>query len=148
MLPQAPPIPLRQWRGLLLDDDGDSLDSLSEFLREFFPELRVDGFTDPEAGLRALAERPYDLVMTDYKMPKHTGIDILRIAKESQPLALRILMTAYATLPGAAAMPADVAAHLILLKPLHTRPFIDLLQTLLLDATRNAPGKPPGTSKL
>jgi two-component system NtrC family response regulator len=52
-----------------------------------------------ENGLEALAlldTRPFDLLLSDMRMPKMSGLELLEAAKRKQPLLEVVLMTAYA----------------------------------------------------
>ncbi len=81
-------------RVLVIDDKPESVELLAEYI------LRPSGYeplvaTDSEEGLRlALEERP-DLLIVDQKMPKLSGLDILRTLREQQCDIPAILITAY-----------------------------------------------------
>ena len=81
-------------RVLVIDDKPESVELLAEYI------LRPGGYvplvaTDGEEGLRlALEERP-DLLIVDQKMPKLSGLDILRALREHQCDIPAILITAY-----------------------------------------------------
>src|SRR5437867_4739513 len=64
--------------------------------------LRNDGYRvdQAESSARArelLSRGSYDLVISDIAMPDGSGVDLLRIAKETQPDTIVILITAYAS---------------------------------------------------
>jgi two-component system response regulator AtoC len=64
--------------------------------------LRKEGFQvmDCERGdqaLLALKQQSFDLILTDLRLPGHSGMDILERTKALQPQAQVILMTAYAS---------------------------------------------------
>ncbi len=71
-------------------------------MREFISEsLLAKGYDVDcaEHGMRALEllnGEPYDVILTDYKMPKVTGMDVLRRAREKTGHEV-IIMTAYGT---------------------------------------------------
>jgi DNA-binding NtrC family response regulator len=48
-----------------------------------------------------LAENDFDLIITDIKMPKVSGLEILRRARQRDPYLEVILMTGYASLASA-----------------------------------------------
>ena len=81
-------------RVLVIDDKPESVELLAEYI------LRPAGYiplvaTDSEKGLQmALEERP-DLLIVDQKMPKLSGLDILRALREQQCDIPAILITAY-----------------------------------------------------
>src|SRR5438045_2592405 len=52
---------------------------------------------DGPAALSKLGERKFDLMITDLKMPKMTGIELLTEAKKLRPDMPVVLMTAFAT---------------------------------------------------
>jgi DNA-binding NtrC family response regulator len=52
---------------------------------------------DPERGLALLKERPFDVVITDFKMPGIDGLELLRRAKVIRPACEVVVMTAHAT---------------------------------------------------
>lgn len=139
-------MPIR-WRALVLDDDQDSLDSLIEFLHAYLPEVNIESYSDAAKGLGAIEVSTYDIIIADYRMPKFDGIHILKAAAERQPSAMRVLITANASLP-AASLPTEASAHLVLFKPLHTQPFIDILRKLLENKNGNGATRISGASKL
>jgi two-component system, NtrC family, nitrogen regulation response regulator NtrX len=70
-------------RILLVDDVEDLLDIISEL-------LEMDGYevkcaTNYYDALAALDEREFDLVITDYCMPKMNGLYLLEMIKDKQP---------------------------------------------------------------
>jgi DNA-binding NtrC family response regulator len=80
---------------LLVDDEPMILQSLSLLFEE---EYIVHTATNGQQGLRILKEHPISVIIADQRMPKMTGIEFLRQAKEIAPDAMRILMTGYADL--------------------------------------------------
>jgi len=81
-------------RVLVIDDKPESVELLTEYI------LRPSGYiplaaTDSEEGLRLALEEHPDLLIVDQKMPKLSGLDILRALREHQCDIPTILMTAY-----------------------------------------------------
>jgi PAS domain S-box-containing protein len=79
---------------LIIDDKPESVELLSEYI------LRPSGYaplvaTDSEEGLRLALEEHPDLLIVDQKMPKLSGLDILRALRENQCDIPAILITAY-----------------------------------------------------
>jgi two-component system response regulator HupR/HoxA len=68
------------------------LDSLEAVLAAEFQVLRADG---GPAALDILAREEVAVIITDYRMPGMTGVELLRRSQEHQPDALRIVLTAY-----------------------------------------------------
>jgi DNA-binding NtrC family response regulator len=83
-------------RILLLDDEINVLNALQRTLRQCFPgdELRIESFTDPEQALLRSGEIPFDVVISDYRMPAMNGVDFLRMIKGIQPDAVRLVLSA------------------------------------------------------
>ena len=76
-------------------------------IRKFLVEtLQRMGFTVQDAadGARALhlmKAETFDLVFADIKMPKISGMDLLRKARDESPETIMVMMTAYATVENA-----------------------------------------------
>jgi len=62
---------------------------------------RVECAADGAAALAALERTGFDVVLSDIRMPGMSGLELLREVRRRQPAALCVLMTAYATVPGA-----------------------------------------------
>jgi len=86
-------------RILVVDDES----LMREFISESLSSQNYD--VDPaENGVRALElmnTEVYDLILTDFKMPKVTGMDVLRKAREKMPDCKVVIMTAYGTIENA-----------------------------------------------
>lgn len=79
---------------LLLDDEPNILSALQRVLRRE-PEWTVQAFTDPQAALDALADNQYAVIVSDYQMPSLDGVTFLQFAKQSQPYAMRMILSAH-----------------------------------------------------
>ncbi|GAB4262140.1 MAG: sigma-54 dependent transcriptional regulator [Deferrisomatales bacterium] len=66
-------------------------------------EIQVETCPSGRLALRALQERPFDLVLTDLKMPGMDGIEVLRAIKVLQPDVPVMLITGYSTVDTAVA---------------------------------------------
>jgi len=62
---------------------------------------QVEAFTDSVMALARIKEKRFDIVVTDLKMEKVNGMDILREVNERYPDTKVIMLTAYATLDAA-----------------------------------------------
>jgi len=84
---------------LVVDDAADT--------REVLQRNLVDGghrvLTAPDVGaaLRILDETPIDLIVTDLKMPKVSGLDLVHHVRDNRPDVEVIMMTGYASIGGA-----------------------------------------------
>lgn len=77
---------------LVVDDEPDVIETLRELLRR---EFEVLGTTDPDEALALLAERDVALVLTDQRMPKRSGVELLARAAALSPQTVRVLFTGY-----------------------------------------------------
>ncbi len=77
----------------------DNEERMCELLRAALEsqDTEVDVAFDGEHGLDHFRREPYPLVITDLKMPKISGLDLLSQVKEISPETEVILMTGYAT---------------------------------------------------
>ncbi len=80
---------------LVVDDEKPIRDSLKMLLDEegFVTSIAADG----EDALLKLQEENFDVVITDIKMPKLDGIQLLEAASKISPDTFFIIMTAYAS---------------------------------------------------
>lgn len=78
---------------LLIEDDQATRQSLADVLEQ--EHYRVVQAADGEAGLAAFEQHRPDIIVSDLKMPKTSGLDVLRAVKETHPSVPFILMTAY-----------------------------------------------------
>ena len=82
---------------LILVVDDEPL--MREFITESLMARKYDVHA-AEDGMKAfelMNENVYDVILTDYKMPRVTGMDILKKARERLPEAKVVIMTAYGT---------------------------------------------------
>lgn len=80
-------------RILVIDDDLVACKLLTEMLQQ--SGYDVDYCSDPIKGIQKLSEQPYDVVVTDLKMPKANGLELLREAKRQSEKTQVILISAF-----------------------------------------------------
>ena len=61
----------------------------------------VSEVSDGEEATERLQEESYDVVLTDMRMPKKSGLEVLRFAKQVNELTVVIMMTAFGTIESA-----------------------------------------------
>jgi diguanylate cyclase (GGDEF)-like protein len=115
---------------LVVDDEPYILPTLAALLSEEFEVTTADS---ADAAQEAMTRRPADLILTDQRMPRRTGVQLLEWVRENYPRTLRILMTGFAELEDAVEAINRGHVYHYLLKPWRTE---DLLQIL-----RNAADK-------
>jgi response regulator RpfG family c-di-GMP phosphodiesterase len=101
---------------LIVDDEDMVITSIRAFL-QLETEYRVTGLTVPEEAVKFLETNPVDVVVSDYLMPKMTGLQLLAKAKELQPEAARVLLTGHADKQSAIHAINDVGLFQYLEKP-------------------------------
>ncbi|WEL23665.1 response regulator [Candidatus Nanohalovita haloferacivicina] len=67
---------------IAVDDQEDILELTKLFLERFEEDLEVETTTDPEKVLEDVEEGLYDAVLSDYDMPRITGLDLLEEVRE------------------------------------------------------------------
>ncbi len=80
-------------RVLIADDEESIRHVLTELLHERGYEVRA--VADGEEAMRELNSRDYDALVTDVRMPKMNGLDLVRAAQTSSPETTIIVMSAY-----------------------------------------------------
>jgi response regulator RpfG family c-di-GMP phosphodiesterase len=77
---------------LIVDDEDIVLAALKETLRR--ANYEVVPISDPVLALEEIKKRQFSAIITDQSMPNLTGLELLGQARELQPYATRILVTA------------------------------------------------------
>lgn len=80
---------------LVVDDEPDVCDSVYDLLRREFRVLKATSALD---GYRLMQEEEVHIIMTDQRMPRITGVELLAKVKAGNPHAIRLLFTGYADL--------------------------------------------------
>lgn len=81
---------------LFVDDDENVLRGLRRMLhpmREAWDMVFVDS---AEKALAAMAERPFDVVVSDLRMPGVDGAELLTLISKTYPASVRIILSGYA----------------------------------------------------
>jgi len=90
---------LNERASLLVVDDAQDMRSLLEAILS--PPHDVVLAPDGNIALFKLETTPFDVVLTDLRMPGPDGLELTRLIKKKWPLTEVILMTAFASIPGA-----------------------------------------------
>jgi DNA-binding NtrC family response regulator len=102
---------------LIVDDSPETLEMLERNLRsEGYDVLATPGVVE---AIKILDDTAVDLVITDYKMPRTSGMDLIRYVRENLRNTEVMMITGYATVEGAVeAVKAGAEEYL-------TKPFTD-----------------------
>lgn len=109
---------------LVVEDDDDLRNSLSEFLQQNVPGVQVIAVDNGMEGLERLTLYDVRVILTDYQMLGMDGLEFLARARQLRPEVPRILMSANATIEVATAGVNKERIKYLLHKPL------DLEQTV------------------
>ncbi len=86
-------------RILVVDDSPETLEMLDRNLRsEGYDVLTASSVAE---AIKILDDTMADLVITDYKMPKNSGMDLIRYVRENLRNTEVMMITGYATVEGA-----------------------------------------------
>lgn len=113
---------------LLVDDHKSFRDSLAKVLNG--EGCRVFAASDGEVALDILRQEHINLILTDLKMPKMDGVELLRVAKTLHPEVEVILITGFGTVDTAVTAMKDGAFDYIQ-KPFKPRDIIKLVRKAL-----------------
>ena len=113
---------------LIIEDKASMLAMLKQTLEG--EGYRVVTAQDGAEGMRKLTGERIGLVVTDLKLPKKDGFDVLRAAKSENPLLPVIVMTAYGTIENAVKAVKE-GAYDFLTKPFDTDHLLVLIKRAL-----------------
>jgi len=128
-------------RILVVEDLEDSRESLQELLQTAL-RVEVDTAEDGVAALELLAERPYALVLTDLRMPKASGMRLLREIKDRQLSCAVVVLTGHGGVREAVEA-MRLGAYEFLTKPIDPQKLVALVDRVL----RERAGAPPGAEE-
>lgn len=112
---------------LLAEDD----DSLRGFLARALERAGHDVVVcaDGDAAVSALAQGPYDLLLTDIVMPGADGIEVAREAAARQPGVRVMFITGFAAV--ALSAQAQTPSAKVLSKPVHLRDLVAEVEKMI-----------------
>jgi len=84
---------------LIVDDEAVMRESLRDWLTD--GGYQVEMASDGEEALKTIAERDFDVIILDLKLPGKDGIEVLREAREKRPQLKGVIITAYPSIPTA-----------------------------------------------
>jgi len=102
-------------RILFVDDEVNILEGLQRMLRPQRGEWEMSFAPGGQAALQLLDSSPFDVVVSDMRMPGIDGAALLNIVREKYPAALRFVLSGYTELQ--ASFRAVPVAHQFLVKP-------------------------------
>lgn len=79
---------------LVVDDEQ----VMREFLADVLEDFRVEKAADGDEAIEKLKEKKFDLIITDMKMPRISGEEVVKFAKKANPGAKIIVISGYSSL--------------------------------------------------
>jgi putative nucleotidyltransferase with HDIG domain len=102
-------------RILFVDDEMAILDGLKRMMRPMRGEWDMAFAPGGESALSFLENAPFDVIVSDMRMPGMDGATLLETVRERYPAMLRIILSGYTELQSS--LRAVPVAHQFLLKP-------------------------------
>ena len=121
----------------ILDDEP----SVRKVIRETLKDLnyKVSCFGDPVKCLAQLRSKKCDLLITDLKMPKKNGVEVLVDVRHQAPLIPVLMITGYGDIPTIVKALKAGAVDFIE-KPLDKKNFVRKIKSILKEYTSTPPG--------
>lgn len=112
----SPHVHPRTLRILLVEDNAHHAALLSKHLHSYDADAEVNIVGTPESGLAHVAERPYDVILFDHRLPRMDGLKFLQeIQAHRSPVPVIMMLP-----PGSEAVAAEASrqgAYETILKP-------------------------------
>ena len=80
---------------LFVDDEGEILDGLRRMLRDMRGEWKMEFAKSGQEALEIMAKRPFDVIVSDMRMPGMDGAQLLAEVKKSYPNVVRIVLSGH-----------------------------------------------------
>ncbi len=112
---------------LVVDDEEYILTTLSALLTADFDVLTADSAA---AAQKFFCERPIDLILTDQRMPRQSGVQLLEWVRRHSPRTMRLLMTGFAELQDAVEAINRGQVHRYLSKPWRADDLLEVLRSV------------------
>jgi len=110
---------------LLVDDEPQVLESLCDLLRK---ECHVLATTDPEEAMTLLPKHDIALVLSDQRMPRVTGSQLLARIAQVCPDAVRVLLTGFSDIEAVVQAINEGRVYYYLTKPWDPEKLLELVR--------------------
>jgi len=121
---------------ILLDDEPIVGERLQPALEK--AGFQVESYTDSQQVVDRLARERFDVLVTDLKMRKPDGLEVMRFAKRQWPGIKVIIITGFATVETATEAMREGAVEFIA-KPFKIRALRDLILRITADTEQSPP---------
>ena len=109
---------------LVIDDEPIVCERIKSSLEKF--GLEVETFTESQQAVKRIAEKKFNIVVTDLKMKGLDGIEVLKLVKEMNPICEVIVITGFATVEKAREA-LKIGAYDFIAKPFKLTQLRDLI---------------------
>ncbi|RMF15547.1 MAG: response regulator [Gammaproteobacteria bacterium] len=103
-------------RIMIVDDEPFILKALTRLLHQR-TDWEITTCETPETALQALASEHFDLILSDYRMPGMTGVELLKQARIRQPDAARLILSGQADMDAVLKAINDAEIYRFITKP-------------------------------
>jgi two-component system chemotaxis response regulator CheY len=79
-------------RILIVDDDPSQIFVLIDMLKQLVPSAVVESTTDSTEALHRLTQEHFDLLITDFRMPKITGTELIKAVLNEPSYPKKLLL--------------------------------------------------------
>lgn len=141
MMKRTPPLVPAAARILLVDDNKLGLIARRSVLEDL--GYRITTALEGQEAFERITHEKFDLIITDYKMPKMNGLELIRKAKERAAGVPIILISGYAEALGMTE--ENTGADVVIAKSATEVP--QLVRSVNRLLRRGAPRKPPGSHR-
>ena len=144
-----PQLPIRRRRPtvLVVDDEMHMRELIARTLRRSFDVQNAGSVAE---ALTMLAASPFDVVLTDERMPEQRGIELLTHVARESPRTLRIMITAFADTEVMLQAINDGHVHRFVVKPFRPVELLSLIEEAIAQRPRlvELPGATAGYDDL
>jgi DNA-binding NtrC family response regulator len=112
---------------LIVDDEEMVITSVRAYL-QLETDYEIHGFTEPEQAIKHMETNQVDIAVSDYLMPRISGIQFLGRAKQLQPEASRVLLTGHADKQSAIQAINEVGLYQYVEKPWENAQLLLIIQ--------------------
>ncbi|HSA78251.1 MAG TPA: sigma-54 dependent transcriptional regulator [Nitrospirota bacterium] len=90
---------MNKFKAVVVDDEPSVCAAVKAILE--IEGIEVTTFTDSEAAAADIKKNGYDLIISDLKMPRMTGLELYDAIKDAAPDSIFMIITAFGTIPSA-----------------------------------------------
>jgi HD-like signal output (HDOD) protein len=113
---------------LFVDDEPAILRALYRLFRE--KDYTIYIAESGQAALAILEKHPVDLIISDMRMPKMSGHELLKTVKEKYPLTMRIILSGYSQEQDVVRSLLDGSSKMYLMKPWENETLLKIVENI------------------